>query len=393
MPSKSIGRAVGGSRIRSLAAVLAASFGVGITISLTTPLVSLTVERAGYGGIVVGALMAVYALTTLIVGPFTPTLLRRYGTIAILVWGTGLAALSLLVFPLTAILVLWFVLRLLMGLGFSFAWIASETWINAIATESNRGRIIGLYASIWGVGIAAGPAILALTGSEGLLPFVVGSALLASSLLPIWAARHLAPRLPAPAAPWGVLAVVRAAPLPIGAGVLSGIGEATFFALMPVYGLRIGFDEAGAVMLTTIFGVGAIAFQTPTGWLADRMSRRVLLAGTVVLALLCAVAVPFALGGVALWPLVFLWGGMIAGFYTLGLILLAQQFASGDLAAANTTFIMSYTVGMIIGPLVAGAAMEAWSPHGLILAICLSYIVFLAGMAWERLAPARKPAE
>lgn len=393
MPSKSIGRQAGGSRIRSLAAVLAASFGVGITISLTTPLVSLTVERAGYGGIVAGALMAVYAVMTLAVGPFTPALLRRYGTIAILVCGMLLAALTLLVFPLTASLVLWFLLRLVMGLGFSFAWIASETWINAIATEADRGRIIGLYASIWGVGIAAGPAILVLTGTEGLLPFAVGAALLAASVLPIWLARDLAPKLQAPAAPWGIPAVVRAAPLAIGAGVLSGIGEATFFALMPVYGLRVGFDEAGAVLLTTVFGLGAIAFQTPTGWLADRMSRRGLLAGTVVLALFCAVAVPLAPGSPVLWPLVFLWGGMIAGFYTLGLVLLAQQFAGGDLAAANTTFIMSYTVGMIAGPLVAGAAMEAWNPHGLILAICLSYIVFLAAMAWERLARATRAAD
>ncbi|NBC34048.1 MAG: MFS transporter [Alphaproteobacteria bacterium] len=393
MAFKSIDRPADGNRIRSLAAVLAAAFGVGITISLATPLVSLTVERAGHGGLVVGGLMAAYALTAFLIGPFTPALLRRFGMIPVLAGGTMLAALSLLAFPFTSILFFWFVFRLLTGVGFNFAWIASETWINAIATEADRGRIIGIYASIWGVGVAAGPAILALTGSEGLLPFVICFGLLSASLLPLWPARHLAPKLTPPLAPWGVMKVVRVAPLAIGAGVLSGIGEATFFALIPIYGLRVGFEEAGAVLLTTVFGVGTIALQYPTGWLADRTDRRALLAGVVALALVCAVAVPFAIGSFVLWPVVFVWGGMIAGFYTLGLVLLAQRFASGDLAAANTTFIMSYTLGMIIGPLVAGAAMEAWSPHGLILAICLSYIVFLAGMAWERLAPARKPAE
>lgn len=393
MPLQTMDRSADGSRIRSLAAVLAAAFGVGITISLATPLVSLTVERAGHGGLVVGGLMAANALTAFLIGPFTPALLRRFGMIPVLAGGMILAAVSLLAFPFTSMLSLWFVLRLLTGVGFNFAWIASETWINAIATEADRGRIIGIYASIWGVGVAAGPAILALIGSQGLLPYVICFGLLSASLLPLWPARHLAPKLSPPLAPWGILRVVRAAPLPIGAGILSGIGEATFFSLMPVYGLRVGFEETGAVLLTTVFGIGTIALQYPTGWLADRTNRRALLTGVVTISLACAVAVPFAVGSFILWPVIFIWGGMIAGFYTLGLVLLAQRFATGDLAAANTTFIMSYTLGMIVGPLAAGAAMEAWSPHGLILAISLSYILFLAGMAWDRLASARKPAE
>lgn len=375
----------GANRFRSLAAVFAAAFGVGISISLATPLVSLTAERAGFGAAIAGSLMAVYALTTLVVGPFTPSLLRRFGTIPVLAWGIVLAAVSLLAFPFVSNLLLWFLLRFLMGIGFSFAWIASETWINAIATERDRGRIIGVYASIWGLGVAAGPTILAVVGSAGLLPFLIGSLLLAAGLVPLWFARNLAPRLSHAAERWGVLGVVRAAPLAIGAGILSGFGEAVFFSLVPLYGLRLGFDEAAAVLLTTVFGIGTIALQTPTGWLADYWNRRALLTSVVLLAFVCAIAVPFTAGNSLLWAVIFIWGGMIAGFYTLGLVLLAQRFAGGDLAGANTAFIMSYTVGMIIGPLLGGVGMEIWDPHGLIVAICLSYAAFLCLMLWERL--------
>ena len=45
---------------------------------------------------------------------------------------------------------------------------------------------------------------------------------------------------------------------------------------------------------------------------------------------------------------------------------------SGDLAHANTSFIMTYTVGMMLGPVLGGLAMELAAPDGLIAVLAVA---------------------
>ena len=45
------------------------------------------------------------------------------------------------------------------------------------------------------------------------------------------------------------------------------------FALVPVYGLRGGFEPAASVLLMSVFAARAILIQPLIGWLADRIDR------------------------------------------------------------------------------------------------------------------------
>ncbi len=370
-----------GARRLSLAAILTTAFGIGLSISMATPLVSLAMERAGHGEVVIGLAAAVYSLAMLATGPFVPGLMGRFGPVPVLVGGLGLAAVTLALFPVQPVLAVWLVLRAGTGIGNNVGWVVSETWINAVASDAVRGRVVALYATVWGMGIAAGPVLLSLVGTTGALPFLVTAGLVGAALVPAVAARRLAPPMGGGGGGVALLGAVRAAPLAFAAGFLSGVGESTFFALFPVYALATGYDADTAVLVATAFGLGAIALQPPTGWLADRMDRRLLLVATVLLALVCVAVVPAVVGTPALWPVVFVWGGAVAGFYTLGLILVGQAFRGPDLAPANAAFIMTYVLGMTVGPVAGGGGMQVWSPHGLLAVTAAAYILFLAGAA------------
>jgi len=370
-----------GERRLSLAAILTTAFGIGLSISMATPLVSLTMERAGYGEVVIGLAAAVYSLAMLATGPFVPGLMRRFGPVPVLVGGLGLAAATVALFPVLPVLAVWLLLRAGTGIGNNIGWVVSETWINAVASDAARGRVVALYATVWASGIAAGPVLLSVIGTTGAMPFVVAGALVGAALVPAVAARRLAPSMGGDGAGVALLGAARAAPLAYAAGFLSGVGESTFFSLFPVYAVATGYDAGTAVLVATAFGVGAIALQPPTGWLADRVDRRRLLIATVLLALACVAVVPTVLGTPALWPVIFVWGGAVAGFYTLGLILVGQTFRGPDLAPANAAFIMTYVLGMTVGPLVGGGGMQVWSPHGLLAVTAGAYILFLAAAA------------
>jgi predicted MFS family arabinose efflux permease len=111
------------------------------------------------------------------------------------------------------------------------------------------------------------------------------------------------------------------------------------------------------------------------------MNRRTLLIICASTGVAGALLAPFAIATpIATYLLLFFWGGIVMGIYTIGLTLLGERFKGAELASANATYVMLYAVGLLCGPLVEGVALDAWNPHGLMVAlaaITAFYVLFL----------------
>lgn len=376
-----------GQRYRSFAAILASIFGVGISIGMSMPLVSIVLEREGFSSTVIGLNAGAYAAAMLIAGPLVPKLLRRLSVVRVLFLGTGLAAVSMLALIVVPPIAAWFGLRILMGIGNALDWVTSETWINALATRHDRGRLIAIYAVVWGGGITVGPLVLAAIGTQGPWPFLVAGGLQILAFLPVLAARRLAPRIHTEGSARALLTIALAVPVAIAAAVASGVGESAITALLPVLAVMVEYPERVAVVLVAVFGAGGLVLQWPIGWLADRVDRMGLLFALAVTTLVATGLVPVTLGSVmALGAVLFVWGGAIAGLYTVGLTLLGERYAAGDMAAANAAFVAAYTFAMTAAPGAVGAGMEAIGPTGMPAVLGIAYAGFsvLCGVAWWR---------
>jgi MFS family permease len=371
-------------RTLGLAAVIAASVGAGLTLGMLMPLASLTLERWEMSATLIGLNSSMQALAMLVCGPFLAGWVRRLGPVTALLLGTGAGAAAILALPLFPALGPWFALRFLIGAGMALPWLVAETWVNAIAREASRARVIAVYSIALFAGLALGPQLLQVTGREGVLPFAVCAGALALSALPMVAARGLLPSLAIPPG-LRIHQVLARAPTVAGAALIAGLSESACYMLLPVYGVRAGVGEAAALTWLTVLILGAVAWQFPMGWLADRMDRQRLLG----LAGLAGALVPLALvavvpDGWGVWPLLFLYGGIALGYYTIGLAHLGARFAPGELAVANAGFMVLYETGTTAGPALAGAGMELWAPHGYLVALSLFGAVFALLVAWRR---------
>ncbi len=127
--------------------------------------------------------------------------------------------------------------------------------------------------------------------------------------------------------------------------------------------------------------LGSFVFQYPLGVLADRMNRQTLLIICASTGIFGAVLTPFAIATPMLtYLLLFVWGGIIMGVYTIGLTLLGERFKGRDLASANATYVMLYAIGLLGGPLAEGVALDVWNPNGLMVVLALIgvfYVIFL----------------
>ena len=82
-----------------------------------------------------------------------------------------------------------------------------------------------------------------------------------------------------------------------------------------------------------------------------------------------------------LYCVLFPWGGVVIGIYSIGLTLLGQRFTGNELAHANAGFVMMYCLGLLLGPAIEGTALDAWNPQGLLAvlaAISAAYALWLA---------------
>ncbi len=376
-------------RRHSLAAIIASTFGVGVNLGILTPLVTLILERDGVDATLIGLNAAMPALAVLLFSPRIARLAGRAGTLTTLFAGLGLALAGVLLMPVFRDLAAWFVLRFGIGLALTMAWVVGETWINTVVTERNRGRVLGFYATAFYAGLACGPLIVQAIGIDGWMPFLAAAASLALAALPLMAAQGLAPALSArPALGFGQ--VVRVAPFIVAAATIAGLSETAVYTLLPLYGLRSGLGQDGAILMLTLFVAGGIAFQFPIGWLADRLGRRRTLLACMLASLAGCALLPFAAErGLLFWLMTPLWGGLIASFYTLTLGLLGQRFEAHDLLVANAAFILAYELGGAVGPALGGAAMDLWDPHGLPLAVAGALAGFLLFAALRRSRGAR----
>lgn len=363
----------------SLAAHFASSLSIGIAVGGMVPLIALTLEDRGIDPVWIGVNSAIGSLGVIAGAPLVPSVIRRFGAAEGIVLGLLLTTASVIGLAFTENFGLWLVLRFLTGVGVVTQWVVSETWMQAIVEERRRGLVMSVYVTAIAAGFATGPVLLTLVGMQGVLPFALFAGMIAMTGVPTLAIRRWAPAL-ALGQRGNVRRLLREAPTVAIAAVAVGLVDSGFFTFIPLYGLRIGLPHETSITLLTVVLAGNVVLQVPLGWLADRMNRRFLL---VVLGLVCCVgpaAAAWALtaGSPAAYPILFLWGGAAFGLYTVAVTLLGERYRGGELAAANAAFVMAFEIANLTGPPAAGWAMDAWSPHGLMVWMTSVTVVFVA---------------
>ncbi|MGY2048448.1 MFS transporter [Methylobacterium sp. JK268] len=380
----------GRSGVASIAAAITCVAVVGIGLSLSIPLLSLEMERMGLPNTLIGVNTAVAGVASIVVVPFVPRIAARLGVLPLLLGAIAVGAASLLGFKLLFDVRWWFPLRFTFSAALGVLFVLSEFWINQAAPPARRGLVMGVYATVLALGFAVGPGLLGLLGTAGWPPYLAGAALFAAASVPLLLARGLSPEIPAKGGR-GFLGYLRVAPSATLAALVYGAVETGGFAILPIYGLRLGLTPEQAAGLVSLAALGNVAFQIPAGLLADRIDRRKVLLGAAAGGALGALLLPA--GAQAPWLLgavLFVWGGVAGTLYTVGLAHLGARFEGAALAGANAAFLVLYNIGLVLGPPLVGGSMDLASPHGFAWSLAALFLAYLAvvGGRVVRAAPA-----
>jgi MFS family permease len=364
-------------------AVCMAVISIGLALGVTMPLVSLRLESWGHDSFAIGVMAATPAVGVLLGASLAGRLAARLGTTGLMQLCLLAGAVSVALLALVPSYPVWLLLRLLLGVALTVVFILGESWINQLAVERWRGRLVALYGTGYALSQLSGPLLLSVLGTVTDLGFWVGvSLLIGGSLLLL--GRSGAPTVSAHGASGrGLLAFCRRLPTIAWAVGLFAAFEAMMLTLLPIYGLRQGFTQDVALLMASVVVVGDAALQLPIGWLADRMSRQTLFRGCGVTLLLSSLGIPLLLHTPLIWPLWVLFGASAGGLFTLSLILIGERYRDDELVSANAHVAQLWGIGCLIGPLATGAASQWVSGHARPLVMALGAAGFV-WLAWRK---------
>ncbi|MBT2370451.1 MFS transporter [Pseudomonas fluorescens] len=349
--------------LRSKAQVIIAVMIFGLTYGLSAPLIALKLTSAGYSETSVGLNAAMHAVGVFIIAPFLPSLCRRVPPRTLLFVSLISTLVLLLLFPFTPI-VFWFALRLGLGIFAEIILVVTETWLNQVTVEVARAKTIAIYTASLSLGFALGPVILAWNSSSDSNAFIAGAliTLMAAVIILFSQLEHTVFAEDKSLSLWRFFQL---APLAMAATALNGALEAAGMNLLVLYAMSLGWVEHQATLLISVLLLGAILLQLPIGWLADRVNRQNLLVVLTLLSTLGALVWPLALTQFWLaYTLLFFWGGIFVGIYTVMITLVGQQFKGGELTGVYAAMSIAWGVGALLGPALGGMAMSL-STHGL----------------------------
>ena len=377
--------------IRTLVAACAAITVFGFAFGMTYPLLSLILESRGVASDMIGINSAMMPLGILLISPAIPVVTKRFGARNVAITAAVVTAFAILAYKAFDTLAAWFLIRLVQGMTISVLFVLSEAWIVGSAGDANRGKVVAIYASVLSGSFGAGPLLISFIGIEGWTPFVLGAIVIAIGIVPFTLIRESSDADPEESSPSGIFEFAPKAPMLLAAVGIFSIFDAATLSLFPVYGVQNGLEVATAANLLTALILGNMLLQLPVGWLADRIEHRWVLTGCALTTTVCLLALPLLIQSPLKWPLLVVAGTAGYGVYTVSLASLGSRFSGNELVNGASAFALVWGFGALFGSVAGGWTMLGFGPHGLPVALALTYLLLAVGLAHRQLKLRRAP--
>jgi MFS family permease len=336
----------------------------------------------GFSPGVMSLVMSGYYIGILGGSKLAPLMINRVGHVRVFAALASLISACFILFPAFPSEFVWFILRVIVGFCFSGVYVVSESWLNDISTNTNRGKILSFYLIIQTLGIVLAQLLLNFADPNGYSLFIIASVVLSLSFTPILLSVTPAPPFDT-TKPMGLKRLYKTSPLGVVGLFLLGAIFGALFGMTAIFGTESGMSLSQISIFVAIIYLGGMLFQMPIGWLSDRMDRRYLI---IILSFIGAFfsLIIFIISYNFFIYLIFAFiiGGMSNPLYSLFIAYTNDFLDHDDMAAAAGGLVFINGLGAIIGPVIVGLLMSNFGPDsffaylGVILVLTAAYALY-----------------
>ena len=343
---------------------------------LFATVVGVRVETDGFPTLAIGVIVAGYYLGFLVGSRLTLLALgtvghiRVYAALASVLGATILTA-GMVVHPAA-----WMVLRLLAGACLAGHYVIAESWLNQLATNANRARILSIYSLVTIVAYGIGQLSIGLVDPTTLTAFGVAAVLIAVAVTPVALSEEAAPPILAVPTRMPLRELVTLAPTGVVTSVLVGIAHGAFLGLAVVYATRSGLSKSEIGLFVAMPTLGSLLLQVPISSASDEADRRIV--GALTAAAATGAGIVLLLSGPDTWlgfAAMAALGGTTYPLYSIAGAYTNDWVPAEQLTAAASQLVVLYGAGAFVGPFLASIVMRAIGDEGFVWTTIAAHVV------------------
>ena len=332
-------------------------------------LLGLRANAVDFPIVITGLMMSIYFCGYLAGSILLPKLVVKVGHIRVFAAMASLASTAILLNGLFNEYWIWALARTMTGMSFAGIYVVTESWLNNVATNKTRGTVFASYLMILNFGLFGGQFFITLAPVEAMGLFVLVSAMISLSLMPLSLVHRPYPSLEE-VDPLPMKKLLKASPLAVFGVLSTGICGGTFFTIGAVVVDKMGLSTEAIAQFMAAYVLGCALMPMAVGWLSDQYGRRNLIiacSGLATFAILCGAFVPVSM----LFVIAFISGGFLSGLHALSIAHANDHLKPSQYVSASGSMITINGIGSCIGPLTAALFMGHFGNE--------SFFVFLAG--------------
>jgi MFS family permease len=317
-----------------------------------------------YGGLMIGCLVCPWAIA-------------RAGHIRAFAVFTSIATIGPLVEPVWPVPAVWWVVRGVTGLSFAGILTVFESWLNGVATNQTRGRVLSIYTVTNFSVIVIGQQLINVGDPKNFELFSLSAFMFSLATVPLALTAGAAPSIPRrPKLRLFWLTGVSPASVVGCAG--AGLANGAFYALAPLYAKDMGLPVSLTAFFVTCAILGGALAQWPLGKLSDRFDRRLVMIFLTGIASISGLALflpgaqiglslPSQLPAVLMFLLALTFGACALPIYWITLAHANDHVKPEQSVDVSSNLLFIFAIMAVAGPVCASIFMNENGAPGLFL--------------------------
>jgi MFS family permease len=345
-------------------------------------LLGIRAELENLPTIISGGLTTAYYAGFLIGSWYSLRALKQVGHIRVYAALASLLSASTIVTGLFESPVLWIIMRISTGFCFAGLYVIAESWLNGLAENHFRGRLLAIYNLVTIGAYGVGQLLVFNFDARNISGYAFAAIVASLAVIPVAISEQAATPEIENHVHVSLRDLAKIVPTGFGTILLVGLAHGGILGMAVIHATREGLSVGRVGILIAALQIGGMTLTWPISSASDDIDRR-------IIGLLCCLAV-IALSTVMLsqptnnnWTilLLFLIGGFSFPLYAIGGAYTNDWVSPEQMGAAASQLVTLYGLGAMIGPLVAapfldiiGAQGFAWSIISLHMLILLFLI-------------------
>ncbi len=353
------------------AGVFSTLVGVRAELKQLPTIVSGGITTAYYAGFLLGSWYSLRALAQ--VGH-----IRVYGALA------SLLSASVLITGVSDSPLVWIIMRSSTGFCFAGIYVVAESWLNGLAKNTFRGRLLAMYNVIAMGAYGVGQLLVFNFDARTLTGFAFAAVVSSLAVIPVAMSKQAATPDIERHERISLRELARIVPTGFGTILLVGLAHGGMLGMVVIHATREGLSVGQTGLFVAVLQLGGMALTWPISSASDDIDRRIIglliSLGAIVMG---AIMLTQDTDSVMTLVLLFAIGGLSFPLYAVAGAYTNDWVSPEQMSAAASQLVTMYGFGAMLGPLAAAPFLDLLGTDGYAWSIIAFHVLILVFLVYR----------